>query len=191
MRLLGMIALTLLAACAAPITGGTFAPANPQPDPAALRPGLAVAYAYPADIRTLRDARKLRGRAQPGPPLPALNFRDTARGENALTSRQPERVAAFVEGYVRVDAPGPHGLQFWSNDGLEVTIGGAPVHFHDGRHTCQTKGWGTFNAPAAGWYKLEAVYFQRLNTSCLIMNWRPPGGSEGPTPAANFAHLPG
>lgn len=194
MRILMAIAALALAACAAPGGGGgggALRPASPQPDAGALRPGLAVEYAYPVDIRMLSEARRMRGVTQTGAPLKGFDYPDTERGENALTSRQPERVVAFIDGFIRFDRAGAHRLQFWSNDGLEVRIGGAEVYRHDRRHTCQTLGWRTVNVPEPGWYRVEALFFQRLNTSCLMLNWTPPGGGEGRVPAANFAHLPG
>jgi hypothetical protein len=188
MRLLGLIALALLAACAGPEAGGgSLTLANPQPDPAMLKPGLAVKYAYPTDVKSIADAKRHRQIARSGPPLSGFDYADTEEGENALTSRQPEKVVAFIDGYVRFDAPGAYGLKFWSNDGLEVKIGGAQVYLHDRRHTCQSKGMRNFNVPAAGWYRIDAVFFQRLNTSCLMANWRTPAGGDQSAPA--LAHL--
>ncbi len=185
MRLLAILALALMAGCAQPNSGGgTLTYAEPQPDPATLAPGLGVRYAYPADVRTLAEAKRMRGVAQEGPPLASLNFPDTKPGENALTSNQIERVIAFIDGYIFFDAPGGHTVKFWSNDGLEVRIGGAPVYLHDRRHTCQSLGPTSFSVPKAGWYKFEAVFFQRLNTSCLIANWTSPGGA-----APKLAHV--
>ena len=45
-----------LTAGAAAAQAVTLTPANPQPDASALTPGLAVEYAYPADIKWLDDA---------------------------------------------------------------------------------------------------------------------------------------
>ena len=43
--------------------------------------------------------------------------------------------------------------------------------------------------PAPGWYEVKALWFQRLNTSCLLMEWRPPGAAEFDwTPNGNFAY---
>lgn len=187
MRTILTAATLLLAACAAPI--GNLAPASPQPDAAALAPGLAVAYAYPRDVRNLGVARSYRGEARPGPPLQGLDYPDTKRGETALTSRQPERVVAFIDGWIRFDEPGAYKVRFWSNDGLEAKIGGAAVHVDDLRHACRNLGWRDVAIPEAGWYRVEAVWFQRLNTSCLMMDWRTPDGAEGRVPADRFAHV--
>lgn len=169
--------------------GLTLTPADPQPDPAALKPGLAVAYAYPPEVTSLREAREwLEAGAEPGPPLIGFDYPDTLEGEKALTSTNATRVAARITGYIRFDAPGTYDLDFESNDGLSVTIGGQEVSRYDGRHPCESGGASTVTAPEAGWYELEAIYFQRLSTSCLLMKWGEAGADLGWTPNDAFAH---
>lgn len=168
-----------------------LAPASPQPDPARLQPGLAVTYAYPHDVQWLSDAKgALRFGAEPGPPLVGFDYVDTAPGEKALTSKRAEQVAARIEGYVRFDRAGVWRLGFRSNDGLEVTIGGQRVYVHDGRHGCESKGWESVRVPEPGWYALEAVWFQRLQTSCLLLEWQDPEGRKAWAANEAFAHLP-
>lgn len=165
-------------------------PASPQPED--LKPGLSVRYSYPADIRTLAEARTWEGYdPEPGPPLVGFDYPDTEMGMNVLTADQAERVIAFIDGYIRFPEPGIWKMQFHSNDGLDVDIGGEDVYRHDGRHTCQTLGWQEeFRVPEAGWYPVEALYFQRLNTGCLLMQWQPPGGEMQWTPNDAFGHRP-
>lgn len=197
MRAIGTLAVLGLFATAAGIGPASaaephpLAPANPQPDPARLRPGLAVTYAYPHDVQWLSDARgALRFGAEPGPPLVGFDYVDTAPGEKALTSKRAEHVAARIEGFIRFDRAGVWQLGFHSNDGLEVEIGGERVYVHDGRHGCESKGWEKVRVPTPGWYRLEAIWFQRLNTSCLLAEWQSPDGRKGWIPNEAFAHLP-
>lgn len=168
-----------------------LAPASPQPEAARLRPGLAVTYAYPADVQWLSDAEgALRFGTEAGPPLVGFDYVDTAPGEKALTSRRAEQVAARIEGYVRFDRAGVWRLGFRSNDGLKVALGGEQVYVHDGRHGCESKGWEAVRVPEPGWYRLEAVWFQRLQTSCLLLEWQDPDGRKAWAPNEAFAHLP-
>ena len=43
----------------------------------------------------------------------------------------------------------------------------------------------------AGWYELAVDYFQKKGTSALQLFWTPPGGSQAPVPATQFAHFKG
>lgn len=150
----------------------TLSPADPQPDEAALAQGLAVKYAYPPEVRTLRDAEHwLDSDAKDGPPLTGLKYRDTLEGEETLTSGQATRVAAEISGYVKFSRPGPHKIEFFSNDGVRAFIGGEQVAEYDGRHPCEGGGFQEVNAPEAGWYEIKVIYFQRLSTACLLMKW--------------------
>jgi hypothetical protein len=180
MILMRALATALLMAMTGPVFAADgdgpvrLRPADPQPT--GLSAGLAVKYAYPGDIRYLNDAEASRGRSKAGPPLIGFDYPDSFKGAKALTARRAMHVAAFIDGYVRFDKPGIWKMQFHSNDGLAVSIGGREVYRHDGRHACDTQGWKSeFEIPSAGWYKVKATYFQRLGTSCLMMQWQPPG----------------
>ncbi len=162
-------------------------PANPQPT--GLKKGLAVQYSYPSDVKSLRDARRaLERRAVPGPALTGLDYRDTSPGENALTSKQDQQVVARITGYVKFDAPGVYTIDFLTNDGLDAKISGQRVGYFDGRQTCQETFATEVNVPAAGWYPLDIVYFQRLQTSCLHMRRAPKGKRVNWMPNAAFGH---
>ncbi|MFC6759817.1 hypothetical protein ACFQFQ_10450 [Sulfitobacter porphyrae] len=41
--------------------------------------------------------------------------------------------------------------------------------------------------PQAGWYEVEATYFQRKGSACLLMDWGQSGNME-PVPDSAFAH---
>lgn len=182
-------ALILFAAGAhaAPLT---LTPASPQPDAGALKPGLYVEYIYPPDVRTLREASEWKAGKTRGPDLVGFDYPDTAPGEHALTSDQEERVIAHIKGYLRFDEAGVHEIDVLSNDGISLMIGGQEVARFDGRQPCDNTGVTEVNAPEAGWYEVKALFFQRLNTSCLLMEWRPPSAGEMDwTPNENFAYL--
>lgn len=172
-------ALGLLLASASLAAPLKLKPASPQPG--GLKSGLSVSYGYAADgqhIKRLTDARAvLKSGAQPGKPLRGLDYRDTNTGEHTLTSNRAENVAASVNGYIRFDKPGIYEIDFFTNDGLNATIGGQRVGFFDGRQTCDSTVMAEVEVPSAGWYKFSATYFNRLNTSCLMMRWAPKGSN--------------
>ncbi|MBE1283110.1 MAG: hypothetical protein GJ676_07340 [Rhodobacteraceae bacterium] len=156
-------------------------PANPQPS--GLRQGLAVRYAYPEEVKSLADARvAIKQGGQAGRPLKGLDYADTAEGQPALTSKRAEFVAAQINGYVRFDKPGIYNIDFLTNDGVRARIGGQVVSQFDGRQPCEPSFGSEVEVPQAGWYKVDILYFQRYNTSCLHMrmgekgkrlNWMP------------------
>ncbi|MEM9048098.1 MAG: hypothetical protein AAGC92_05200 [Pseudomonadota bacterium] len=194
-RFLVWIALLLLGVTlAAPQAGAEplrLSPAQPQPDEAALRSGLRVAYAYPPDVKQLADAETWNHHyRKPGPPLVGFDYPDTDPGDRTLTSNVATHVIAYIDGFVRFDRAGLWRIAFFSNDGLAVSIGGVLVYEHDGRHACQTLGWQEFAVPEPGWYAVEATFFQRLNTACLMMRWAPPGDKMGWTPVDVYGFLP-
>ena len=162
-------------------------PVDPQPDQSALKPGLAVKYAY-GDVRWLDQAATWREYAKQGKPLEGFIYGDTTVGEKALTSDSHEEVIAFIEGFLRFEE-GVHELEFQSNDGLRVMFSGVMVYEHDGRHPCQSAGAIQIKAPKTGWYAVEALYFQRKQTACLDLSMRRPGGEWDWTDPAMYAHL--
>lgn len=179
-----LLTLTALAAEARPLN---LEPADPQPS--GLTQGLSVEYAYPSDVKTLRDAYIALGiGAEGGEPLAGLNYSSGPDTPNALTSVQEMHVAARIKGYVRFDAEGVYVLRFLTNDGLEMTIGGEEIVKVDERTPCDPTGEIEVSVPEPGWYDLEALWFQRQGTSCLIMEWAPEGGSPEPVPDAAFGH---
>lgn len=146
-------------------------PANPQPS--AVQPGLAVSYAFRNRGRTLSEAKAALRDAEPGAPIPGLTFEDEPNGSFILSSKATELVAAEISGYIRFDAAGTYVFDFLSNDGLEISIGGQEVGVYDGVHPCGYVGEVEVDVPSAGYYALEAVYFQRKGTACLMMEIGP------------------
>jgi hypothetical protein len=162
-------------------------PASPQPS--GLKPGLSVVYAYPDDVRTLADAsRALKEGGAPGAPLEGMDYWDTEEGMNALTSDREMHVVAGISGFVRFDAPGVYAVDFLSNDGLRVEIGGQEVAVMDDRTPCEPGRAVELSVPQAGWYPLEALWFQRVGTSCLHMRAAPAGSDPDWMPNAAFGH---
>lgn len=164
----------------------TLTPADPQPDEDLLFPGLAVSYAD-ASVRTLAEAETYLSEATPGTPLMGLSYLDTEEGEMALTATSPEKVVADINGYIKFDTAGTFGLEIFSNDGIDAHIGGQQVAFLDGVHGCESAGVTQVTVPVPGWYEVNATYFQRKGTSCLLMDWDTPGDMD-PVPDAAFAY---
>lgn len=166
-------------------------PANPQPDEAQIKAGLAVKYSYPGDIKTLFEAEGWRSHGpKAGPPLIGFDYPDTLPDEKALTSDSVQFVVAFIDGYMKFDKPGTYQLEFHSNDGLRVKISGQQVFEFDGRHPCQPGERASVNVPEPGWYPVEALYFQRVGTSCLLLNWAPPGEEWDWAPLEIYGYVP-
>ncbi|WP_435660820.1 PA14 domain-containing protein [Leisingera caerulea] len=173
MKAAAVAALTVLAAAAgaAPLK---LTPANPQPS--GLKPGLAVTYAYPQDVKTLAEASSaLKIGSERGRPISGLDNRDTEEGQNTLTAKRPMHVAARITGYVKFDQPGIHNIDFLTNDGLRANIGGQIVGEFDGRQSCDSTIMTQVEVPSAGWYPVDILYFQRLGTACLHMRMGPDG----------------
>ena len=161
--------------------------AKPQPD--AVTQGLSVSYAYPDDVKSLRDAYIAIGvGGEEGVPLTGLDYVSSDEAPNALTSDKETKVAAKITGYVKFDAEGVYKLEFFSNDGLELSIGGQEVARVDEKRGCDPIGEVEVRVPEAGWYALEALYWQRKGTSCLQMMWAPEGGELEVTPATAFGY---
>lgn len=166
-----VLSFAAAAAVAAPLK---LTPASPQPK--GLKPGLAVQYAYPNDVKSLSQARSaLQKGAERGKPLAGLDHRDTSVGEITLTSKRAQKVVARIRGYVRFDKPGIYDIDFLTNDGLDARIGGQRVGHFDGRQTCDSTFKEDVEVPAAGWYEVDILYFQRMGTSCLHMRMGPAG----------------
>lgn len=190
MRLIRIVSAAVLAVFAFGASAGpvTLRPADPQPEEGALLPGLSVRYAYPPEVRFLREAEEwLESGSEPGAPLTGLRHRETMEGEPTLTARQATRVAAAISGFVRFEQAGPHRVEFFSNDGLQVSIGGSVISKHDGRHPCESDGYHDVIVPEPGWYEIDLLYFQRLGGACLMMKWAAGDEKLGWAPDEAFA----
>jgi len=185
-----MFKTATLAATAVLLATASFAaplklkPASPQPS--GLKPGLAVKYAYPPDVKSLNQAERALKKAKAGPSLKGLDYRDTNEGDNTLTANRPFFVAADISGYVKFDAPGTYTIDFLTNDGLDAKVGGQTVGYFDGRQGCSETRAVQVEVPQAGWYPVDITYFQRMGTACLHM--RAGQGSPNWMPDAAFGH---
>lgn len=160
-----------------------------KPQPSGLTQGLKVQYAYPNDVQSLRDAYIAIGvGAEPGTPLSHLDYVSSKSTPNALTSKQEQKVAAQINGYIKFDAPGTYTLQFYSNDGLRLNVGGQEVAEVDEKRSCKPTGKVEVRVKKAGWYELDALYWQRKGTSCLQMQWAAEGDELKAVPAAAFGY---
>lgn len=186
---------TRIAVCAALAAAlATTADARPaklkpaKSQPTALSEGLAVDYAFPGDVQSLRDAYVALGvKGAPGAPLTeGLNYLSGSGNRQALTSGQEHRVAARIKGYMRFDTPGDYTLEVYSNDGIEITLGGREIVKMDAKRSCDPTGEVEVRVPKAGWYEIEALYWQRKGGSCLIMEWAQDGGEFEVVPASAF-----
>jgi len=186
-RIAGVAALVALCAGAVVASPLKLKPADPQPEN--VNAGLAVDYAFPDDVKSLRDAYIALGiGAEPGTPLVGLDYLSTESEPYALTSEQEIRVAARIKGYIRFDAAGTYTLETYSNDGVELSIGGSEVAKVDEKRACDPVGAVEVSVPEAGWYELEALYWQRKGGSCLIMEWAAEGGELSTVPNEAFGY---
>lgn len=153
----------------------TLQPANPQPSAGSLKKGLAVKYAdLPSSVRSLAPAKAaIKRGGEPGKPIAGLVYDDTNEGDPVMTSGKSTMVGAEITGYIKFPKAGNYTLDFLNNDGLELFIGGQKVALYDGIHACGYAGEIDVTVPQAGYYALQATYFQRKGTACLMMEWGP------------------
>ncbi len=163
----------------------TLQPADPQPDASTLKAGLAVKYTGKFNGRTLAEISEYDGKWSDGSALAGLSY-DTPEGEMVLTSDTPEKVAARIAGFIKFDEPGTYMLEFLSNDGLVINIGGEQLGIYDGVHDCGYVGEVEVAVPEPGYYPVSAEYFQRKGSSCLLMEWGPDSDGLEPVPDSAF-----
>ena len=179
-----VVALAPAVRAADPLAG--LKPAEPQPTPQQLTPGLAVQYAY----AVMNHVDELKGKKfEGGPPLPALNYRMGAG--TILTSKANDGVGAIITGFILFEKPGVYGFDVTSNDGVRVEIGGKLLHEDPGVHGDDTSDRIDVKIEKAGWYPLSVHYFEKRNTASLVLRWIGPGekGELVPVPPKAFGHL--
>lgn len=156
-------------------------PVSPQPDGAALNPGLAVQYYYHYfrhvdEIIEWKDYRD----GKPGEPIMEINY-DVGQGA-VLTSSEENGVGAEITGMIKLDKAGTYAFAFQSNDGVRLTIGGTQVVEDPDVHGDRFSEIGSLEITEPGWYPLNILYFERKNTSTLQFYWQPPGDTAGTMP---------
>ena len=171
-------------AAAGALTG--LKPAEPQPAPDHLAPGLGVQYTY----AIMNHVDEMKGRKfEPGPPITHLDWRmGTGR---VLTSKDSTGVGAIITGFVMFDKPGIYGLDVTSNDGVRVEIGGQLIHEDPGVHSDTTSDRIDVSVDKPGWYPITITYFQKRYTATLVVRWIAPGdkGKLAPIAPKALAHL--
>ncbi|MCB1314216.1 MAG: hypothetical protein KDK29_20990 [Sedimentitalea sp.] len=183
-----IVALGLALASVASAAPLKLKPADPQP--ASLNKGLNVSYGYSEDkFKSLELAHQIYNVSpKKGKPLRGLDYRDNEFGELTLTSTQPWYFTAKITGYYHFDAPGIYEIEFFVNDGLDAKIGGQRVGFFDGVQPCEGTQVIEVDVPMAGWYDLDAFYYQNAGTACLMMKAGPKGGKREWVPNSAFGH---
>ncbi len=185
-----VIVLTAPLITQTPASAGEIEPASPQPKASQLKPGLAVYYSFNY-VRAIKwmlyYTRDNKG--QPGTPLPQINYK-TGIG-NVLTSNRADGVLATIEGFIKLDKPGPYIFKINANDGVRVLLAGKRILDDPKWHSLGD----AMTAPVTvqikkpGWYKLKVLYFERKGTSTLQLYWQPPGaGAASIVPAGVLAH---
>jgi len=182
---LGIVLLSVAAmAEAGALTG--LKPAEPQPTPDQLAPGLAVQYTY----AIMNHVDEMKGRKfEPGAPITHLDWRmGTGR---VLTSKDNTGVGAIITGFVMFEKPGVYGLDVTSNDGVRVEIGGQLIHEDPGVHSDTTSDRIDVSVDKPGWYPITITYFQKRYTATLVVRWIAPGdkGKLAPIAPKALAHL--
>lgn len=180
--MLAVIAALAPLARADTITG--LKPAEPQPTPQQLAPGLAVQYTY-AIVNHIDELKRRKFEA--GPPLAHLEWK---MGTSlVLTSKAREGVGAMIAGFLLFEKPGTYGFEVTSNDGVRLEIGGKLLHEDPGVHSDTTSDRIDVKIDRPGWYPFNLVYFQKRYTATLVVRWIGPGerGKLVPIPARVLA----
>lgn len=160
-----------------------------SPQPSSVKPGLRVDYAYPIDVKTLKDARTaLERKGAPGKPLNGLDYAEARGGQKALSSDKATVVAARIGGYMKFTAAGVYDIEVFSNDGVQMTLGGQEIVHYDEREACSSAGRTEVEVPSPGWYAISAVYFQRMGGSCLQIEVGKDGAKRKQVPNSAFGY---
>ncbi|HEX5079591.1 MAG TPA: PA14 domain-containing protein [Geminicoccaceae bacterium] len=182
-------AVLLLAAGGARAQG--VSPAEPQPDPAELKPGLAVCYMYEF-VRHIDQMVGYEGSLTCEPGTPLLELNATGGQGKVLGSKHNDGVMAKITGLIHLEKPGTYTFGFESNDGVRLEIGGQMVLEDPGVHADEFSDLGTIEVSEPGWYPLTIRYYERKNTWTIRFYWLPPGGEPGSLPLVPpevLAHL--
>ncbi|WP_288900505.1 PA14 domain-containing protein [uncultured Sneathiella sp.] len=164
-------------------------PASPQPDPANLKPGLAVTY-YGVKVDSIRELEENMGYmdGKPGAPIPMLNYQVGAG--NVLTSNSNDMVGAIIKGFIKMEQPGRYVFMVHSNDGVWIAIGDKLIYEDPDVHADRFSDEIVVEISEPGWYPIHIKYFEKKNTSTLELYWEAPGfGEMDYVPAEAFGHI--
>jgi hypothetical protein len=168
-------------------------PLTPQPDAAALKPGLAVKY-YATFVRHIDELKRFMSgnKGESGEPIPMLDY--NVGEDPMLTSDRSQGLGAHITGLIHLKEPGTYTFVAMTNDGFELNLGDTFILTDPDVHPDQQSDIVKIEITEPGWYSTEMFYFQRKGTSTLELYWRPPwedpGAGFGLVPAESFAHLP-
>jgi hypothetical protein len=163
-------------------------PAEPQPAPDKLAPGLSVGYVF-GRFNHINEFKTKK--FEPGRPLPHLDWR-MADGA-VLTTPARDQVGAFIIGFIRFDKAGTYGFDVTSNDGVRVEIGEKLLYEDPTVHSDDTSDRIDVKIDQPGWYPIKIWYFEKKGTATLVLRWVPPGSDSKtkpvPVPPAMLAYL--
>jgi hypothetical protein len=179
---LGLLGLTT------PAVAASISPMTPQPKAADLKDGLAVRYYTSVfeNILDLLDFMRIR-EGTAGTPISELNYK-VGVGK-VLTSNGNDFVGAHITGAIHLESAGTYKFEVTSNDGVRVNLGGQQIFQDPGVHPDTTSDPIPVEVTQPSWYPLEILYFEKKNTSTLILRWQPPGSAGYEVvPAAALKH---
>jgi hypothetical protein len=173
----GTLVVALTTAGAQTLTG--LQPAEPQPTPDKLAPGLAVSYVFGIFNHINEFKTK---KFEPGAPLQHLDYR---MGEGAiLTTKERDGVGALITGFIRFEKPGTYGFDVTSNDGVRVEIGGKLLYEDPSVHSDDTSDRIDVKIDTPGWYPIQVLYYEKKRTATLVLRWVPAGSDAKAKPVA-------
>jgi hypothetical protein len=163
-------------ALAVPASGAGIKPLSPQPKAEALNDGLAVSYYFAIynsieELTSWMDHKK----GKPGEPIPTLNYK-VGQGK-VLTSDSSNFVGAHITGLINLAKAGTYAFEVTSNDGVRLTLGGKMIFEDPEVHADWTSEPIVVPVTEPGWYPIDVLYFEKKNTSTLIVKWKPPGAA--------------
>lgn len=171
-----------------PVKVPAVAPADPQPDAAALADGLAVRYYFSRFTHIDNLAAWMNSDdGMAGEPLPNLDYQMGAG--NVLTTTSADMVGAHITGFIHFAEPGTYELKVTSNDGVRVTLGGEMIFEDPEIHADTASPPLVTTIEEAGWYPLDILYYEKKGTAALRLHWKRPGDDAfSIVPATAFKH---
>jgi hypothetical protein len=168
-----------------------LAPASPQPQASAIKPGLQATFhfTYVRSIHALRSFAEPR-KGDGSQILPKLYYKFGPG--NVFNTDRDNGVGAHIVGLIKFDKPGTYRFEVTSNDGIRIVIGGKLVFEDPEVHSDDTSDPIPVKIDKPGWYPLDVWYYERKGTSTIQVRWKLPGqaGEFVPVPASAFGHVP-
>jgi len=172
-----------------PIKVPPVAPADPQPDAAALKDGLAVRYYFSKFTHIDNLAAWINSDdGVEGTPLPNLDYQ--MGGGNVLTTTSADLVGAHITGFIQFAEPGVYELKVISNDGVRVTLSGEMIFEDPEIHADAASPPMVVTIDLPGWYPLDILYYEKKGSAALKLHWKTPGASGfAAVPTTALKHL--